>query len=357
MAIMKILDLYIARYFFKFFFIVLAIPGILFSFFELVSQLESVGKGTYSVEDALAFVLLTLPGRLQDLLPMTVLLGGIISLGVLSDRSELLAMQASGISIRRISAPVMASCMVIMFFSLVAGETVVPGLEQKARNLRFQAFAGNAVKPVRHGFWARFHDSFIHVENVGDNGTVSGVDIFEYDEMDRLRKVVHANSARIFKDRWILEDVIVKHMEGDKIRAEAMHSLVLNGFLNPEQVSALELPPTALSTLELLQYISALEKSGQSVRHYALALWKKFSLPFTTAAMALLSLTFVFGPVREMGAGLRMTAGSFVGIALYFGQQLVTDIGTFFDLPPFVIAFTPTVVVATMAILRLRRVL
>ncbi len=352
---MKILDLYIARYFFRFFFIVLAIPGILFSFFELLSQLESVGKGTYSVEDALMFVLLTLPGRLQDLLPMTVLLGGIISLGVLSDRNELLAMQASGISIQRISAPVMVSCVVIMSFSLIAGETVIPGLEQEARNLRFQALAGNAVKPVRHGFWARFHDSFIHVEKVGDRGIVSGVDIFEYDRTDRLRKVVHASSAKIFKDRWILGDVIVKHMEGDRIRTEAMYSLVLNGFLNPEQVSALELPPTALSTMELIQYITALEKSGQSARHYTLALWKKFSLPFTTAAMALLSLTFVFGPVREMGAGLRITAGSFVGIALYLGQQLITNIGTFLDLPSSVVAFTPTVVVAAIATVRLRR--
>ena len=354
---MKTLDIYIGRHFLKFFFIVLAVPGILFSFFELLSQLESVGRGTYSINDAVRFVLLTLPGRLQDLMPMTVLLAGIISLGMLADRHELLAMEASGMSVSRISAPVLAACLFLMLVSVGAGEVIIPGLEQKARDLRFQALSGGNVTPVRHGFWARSHDSFIHTESVSEQGTAEEISIFKFDEKTRIRAFIHAKSARISADRWILNDVQIKTIRGVEIKTEKVPSLELDAFLTSEQVSALEIPPVYLSTTELLQYISAIEKSGQNAEHYKLALWQKLSLPLTTAAMALLSLTFVFGPVREIGAGLRITVGAFAGIALYFGQQLVTHIGTFLDLPAFLTALIPAIAVGCLAALRLRRLL
>ncbi len=353
---MKILDVYLAKYFLKFFLIVLAVPGILFSFFELLSQLESVGQGTYSTGNAVQFVLLTLPGRLQDLMPMTVLLAGIIALGMLADRHELLAMEASGISVSRISAPVLATCLVLMFVSAAAGEIVIPSLEQKARNMRFQAISGGSnVTPVKQGFWARFHNSFIHTESVGENGTVAGISIFKYNDQAQMKAFIHAESARILSDRWVLKNVTRKIIRGTEITTEVIPSLELRGFLSTEQVAALEVSPISLSTPELIQYISALEKSGQNPRHYKLALWQKLSLPLTTAAMALLSLTFVFGPVREIGAGLRITIGAFTGIALYFGQQLVTHIGTFLDLPAFVIALIPAAAVGSIAVMRLRK--
>jgi len=355
---MKTLDIYIGKQFLKFFFIVLAVPGILFSFFELLSQLESVGQGSYRIADAMIFVLLTLPGRLLDLMPMTVLLGGIISLGMLADRNELLAMEASGMSVFRISAPVMAACLLLMAVSSASGEIVIPGLEQKARNMRFQALSGGAVKPVKHGFWARFQGSFVHVKSVGENGAATGIDIFGFDKnTTRMKIFLHAESAHILEDRWILKNVIRKSINGTEISTASLPSVSLEGFLNPGQVSALEFPPACLSIPELLQYINALEKSGQNARHYTLALWQKFSLPITTAAMALLSLTFVFGPVREMGAGLRITIGSFAGIALYFGQQLVTHIGTFVDLPSCIIAMTPAAAVGAMAAQRFRKLI
>ncbi len=353
---MKILDLYIGRHFIKIFFVVMAIPGILFSFFELLSQLDAVGRGTYTTGDALLYVVLTLPGRLQELMPMTTLLGGIVALGMLADRSELLAMEASGISVFRISAPVMCVCLVLMLLSAVAGEVVVPGLEQEARALRFQALSGGGVTPVRHGFWARFHDSFIHVESIGDHGTAAGIDIFEFDPDCRMQAFVHAESARILENAWVMKDCTKKTIKGIEIDTEHIDAFTLEGFLNPEQVSSLELPPERLSTPDLIQYIEALKKSGQNAEHYSLALWRKLSLPLTTAAMALLSLGFVFGSTREMGAGLRITVGSFVGIALYLGEQLVTQIGTFLDLPSFVVAMAPAAAVAALAAVRLKRI-
>ena len=62
---------------------------VLFSLFELLSQLDEVGKGSYQMSDAFIFVALTLPKRLLDLMPISTLLGGIIALGLLADHGNL----------------------------------------------------------------------------------------------------------------------------------------------------------------------------------------------------------------------------------------------------------------------------
>ena len=85
---MRTLDRYIARTFLAACLLIMAVLAVLLSLFELIAQLEDVGRGGYGLGSALLFVLLTLPGRLLDLLPVATLLGGIVALGLLNDRDR-----------------------------------------------------------------------------------------------------------------------------------------------------------------------------------------------------------------------------------------------------------------------------
>ena len=99
---MKTIDRYIGSSFLRSFGLVVIILVVLFSFLELLSQLNDVGKGNYLVEDVFLFIGLTLPRRMLDLMPISTLLGSVVALGLLADHGELLAMQAGGISVQRI---------------------------------------------------------------------------------------------------------------------------------------------------------------------------------------------------------------------------------------------------------------
>ena len=92
---MKTLDRYLSSSFFRGFFLVVLVLVSLFSFLELVTQLDDVGKGNFQPVDAFIFVGLTLPKRIIDMLPISALLGGIIGLGMLAERGELIAMRAA----------------------------------------------------------------------------------------------------------------------------------------------------------------------------------------------------------------------------------------------------------------------
>ena len=62
------------------FLLVLGVLVTLFSFIELLGQINDIGKGDYQVGDAFLFVALTIPRRAVDLMPVSMLLGSIVSL-------------------------------------------------------------------------------------------------------------------------------------------------------------------------------------------------------------------------------------------------------------------------------------
>ena len=79
-------------------------------------------------------------------------------------------------------------------------------------------------------------------------------------------------------------------------------------------------------------------------------------MPLGTGAMALLALSFVFGPTRGVGAGYRVALGTFVGIVLYFFDQMSIQWGLLLNLSPALTALAPFVLIGAVAGLRLRRI-
>ena len=337
---------------------IIGILLVLFSFFELLSQLNDIGKGSYQISDAFVFICLTLPRRMLDLMPISTLLGGIIALGLLADRRELLAMQAGGVSARRICLSMLATGSILMLATLVLAELVVPPMDELARTRRSLALSDSGVTVTKQGFWARRGNSYIHVGKTLYGGAAAEVDIFETDAAGRLQEFTHAREANIKEnDQWLLRGITLKTFTEQEITTRQVASLALDSFLSSDQVDILELPASSLSAADLYRYIQAMEESGQNADRYALALWRKLSLPLTTGAMILLVLPFIFGSSRKVTAGKRIVVGSFVGIALFFADQLAVHLGLLLSLNPMITAMAPVVLICAIAGWQLRRTL
>ncbi len=65
----------------------------MFSFFDLINELDSLGRGNYGINNMLVFVLLSVPGHIYEVVPVAVLLGMMYSLGTLGGNSELIVMR------------------------------------------------------------------------------------------------------------------------------------------------------------------------------------------------------------------------------------------------------------------------
>lgn len=354
---MRTLDLYIGRSFLRYFIFIAAILLILFSLLELISQLDDVGKGSYQLPDAILFVALTLPKRLLDLMPISTLLGGLLALGMMADHGELVAMEASGISTRRIGGAALATGMVLMALAGILAELVVPGMEQMARNSRAQALSKTDITLTRQGFWARTSDSYVHVDKMLDHGLAADISLFRFDKIGRLQSFIHAENGWLGNDgSWNLTGITEKIITDNEVTTRRRQTFTLEFILSADQVRILELPPYSLSAPDLVRYIDALRQSGQNPDQYIIALWRKFTIPLTTGAMVLLSLSFVFGSTRNISAGYRITSGTLLGIVLYFSDQILIQWGMLLNLPPGITAVLPVLLISGIAFARLRNV-
>jgi lipopolysaccharide export system permease protein len=348
---MKILDLYIGRSFARHFLLVLFIIGFLFSLFEFFSQLDDVGTGYYQLKEALSYVFLTLPGRILDLIPECILLGGIVTLGLLSDNNELLAMQASGISVHRICWSVMTAALFPMLVFGFLGEFVVPQMEQHARTRRLAALADADISFAKNGFWARKGAFFIHVRRIQPGGIPTNVDIFEWNPEGRLQEFTHARQAVIAEGRrWVLADIEQKTFSNQGVASRNLDSISLGELLSAEQMTIQELPPETLSFSDLYEYTKILRERGQNADQYKMVFWQKVTTPLSTVAMVLVSFTFVFGPIRGITAGHRIMKGSIVGVVLHFFNQSVGHLGLILTLNPVITTITPSVLVIGLSL-------
>ena len=353
---MKLLEIYIARIFLKYFVLVLMIPGVLFSLFELISQLDKAGKGTFTILDATYVVILTAPERFIGLIPIATFLGALSAIGRLSDRGELVAMESAGMSVLGISKAVTLAWLVIAVVSLTIGEFAVPSLAQKAAAVRLKADSSKELTYTQGGFWAKRDYTFIHVGNIAKEGA-EHVSIYQFDSSGSLRTYITAPSALLNKDYWLLQDVTIKEVRALETITRHLNMLKVPSFLNKKDVRALELLPEELSSWDLWSYIQALRKGGQNPNHFILAFWRKFSSPMFALCLAMLATAFVFTSARRGSMGTRVAAGLVVGLIFYFFDQITMQLGLLWGLNPVVTAFIPVTASATGAAIQIKKAL
>jgi lipopolysaccharide export system permease protein len=353
---MKTIDRYIASHTIWGVLSVLFLFVILFSFLELLAQINDIGKGNYQMLDVFVFTGFTVPKRIVDLMPVSILLGSIVALGLLADHNELTAMQAAGISVGRICRSVLSAGALLLLTVFVLAEFLAPPMEQYARIRRSKAIYGQGILLTKSGFWARHGHSFVHVGKIYSGGMVADVEIFEHDNQGRLNSFIHAREATVLdNNQWLLTGIEQIVFSEQGIKTQNPPSLMLNSFLSLEQVGILELPPASLSISDLYKFVQGLRQRGQNAQRYALAFWQKLSLPVTNLVMVMLSLAFIFGPTRTITAGRRIAAASMVGIALYLAYQIIGHLGLLFELPPAVTTLTPVLAVLGVALKMLGR--
>src|SRR5258707_12922303 len=86
--------------------LVLAALIALFGFFDLIRELDDLGRGSYRINAMLAYVALTLPSHAYVLLPAAGLIVTLFALARMSEHSEITVMRTSGLSVRHVPAHV-----------------------------------------------------------------------------------------------------------------------------------------------------------------------------------------------------------------------------------------------------------
>ncbi|MBX9764004.1 MAG: LPS export ABC transporter permease LptG [Pseudomonadaceae bacterium] len=325
--------------------------ALLFAFIDELSDVED----SYGLFDALWYVLLTAPRRLYEMLPMAALIGCLIGLGSLASNSELTIMRAAGVSIGRIVWAVMKPMLVLMLAGVLIGEYLAPYTENQAQASRAMAQGGGDAQSAKRGLWHRQGQEYVHINAVQPNGVLFGVTRYQFDENRRMQSASFARRAQYQGDHWLLEDVATTHFRERSSEVIKQDSERWNIELTPQLLGTVVLAPEALSITGLWGYIHYLAEQGLNNSQYWLSFWTKVLQPLVTAALVLMAISFIFGPLRSVTLGQRVFTGVLVGFVFRIAQDLLGPSSLVFGFSPLFAVLLPAAICALAGFWMLRR--
>lgn len=341
----KVLDRYIGKTIFNTIMMTLFMLVSLSGIIKFVEQLRKTGQGVYTALDAGYYTLLSVPKDIEIFFPMAALLGALLGLGTLAQRSELVVMQASGFTRLQIALAVMKTAIPLVLLTMAIGEFVAPQGEQMARNYRAQQLYGGSLVSTQDGMWAKDGNNFIFISVIKGSNEMDGVSIYTFNDQQRLLSVRYAASAVWNQDKklWQLSQVDESNLTDTK---QITGSRRLNGEwktnLTPDKLGVVALDPDALSISGLYSYSKYLKQSGQESGRYLLNMWSKIFQPLSVAVMMLMALSFIFGPLRSVSMGVRVVTGISFGFLFYVLDQIFGPLSLVYGLPPVLGAILPS---------------
>lgn len=353
-------------------FVLIAFLG-LFAFFDLVAELSEVGKNGYRIEQAAIIVLLGLPGRAYELLPIAALIGTIYALAQLASHSEFTILRVAGLSTSHAARLVLMPGLILVALTYVIGELVTPRAETETQHFRASIARGTMAQGFRTGLWlkdsgkAADGTSLVRFVNIGDvksDNSLSRVKIYEFDNTLHLKTISFASVADFLPpNSWRLRNVVEtvfadanKDGSPQHIDVEHLPELTWRSELNPEILGVLLLSPDRMAATDLGQYIRHLEDNRQTANRYQIAFWKKIIYPFAVLVMMALALPFAYLHVRAGGVSLKIFSGIMIGIGFYLLNSLFSHLGLLNTWPPLFTASLPSALALAAALVALRYV-
>ena len=340
---MKIYKRHLAREIYSSVMLVLAAFLMLFAFFDLIHELESLGKGSYQLRQMLLFVLLTQPGHVYELMPIAVLIGTLYALTVLARHSEITVLRASGLSTAEILVTLLQVGLAFVLLTFIVGDFIAPPAERAAKEIRVAAISDVVGQEFKTGLWVKDDLSFINVKTVRPDTSLEGVRIYEFDKKQVLRSISEAKrGVYVPPGKWRLTEVSQTHFEKDRAVVSFLPEAIWQSAINPEILGVLLVMPERMSVASLYRYIQHLRENQVKTQRYEIAMWKKAVYPLAAWVMMVLALPFAYLQDRMGAVSLKMFTGIMLGIGFHMLNGLFSNLGAINSWPPYFSAMTPS---------------
>ncbi|HVX65634.1 MAG TPA: LptF/LptG family permease, partial [Bryobacteraceae bacterium] len=273
----------------------------------------------------------------------------LVTFGVMSKNNEVTAFKATGVSLYRLSMPVLLASLVLSG-GLFAFDysSVLPEANRRQEPIRDE-IKGRApqtyLRPDRKCIKGQGERIYYYKYFDPHTAMMAGVHVFEFSQNPyRLKRHIAAERARWEPalDTWIFEDGWSRDF---KTRVESTGQ-VFKAVTFPE----LNEPPgyflkeviqdKQMNSTQLAAYIQELGQSGFDTVHLRIQLQKKFSVPLFAFIMALISIPFAFlTGSRGAMAGVGVSLG--IAVAYWAIGQLFEQVGNVNQLPAALAAWSP----------------
>ena len=357
----KLVDRYVGRAASLGILLVWCAMTVLFLIFNLLDELRST-QNDYTTADVFWFTALTIPRMAYQVFPVSALLGALVGVGGLAAGNELVAFRTSGISRVRLAGAALAGTMFITVPVVIMGEYVAPAAEQQARAFRLTEIVGQAIIGGTRGMWLRDGPDIVNIQMpllYADRGQQSvefnDVVIYNFSAETDLDSITRAESASHDGSNWTLENISEIGFDESGASVTRAERRAWATEVRPELLDSAVTRPKLLSIRSLWEYIEYLGENGLDDQIYQAAFWEKVLYPLSVIALVLAGMPFVFGQARSQAVGVRLFFGMSLGGLFMIVSRAAQKFGNVYDLPSVLTISIPILLLATAAILVLRR--
>lgn len=339
--------------------------------FSYLSELDSLDD-SYTMGQAIKYIFYRSPYFLEQFIPTGALLGAVVGLGLLANKSELVVMRAAGVSVYRIVSWVLQPALIFVLLALAINQFVLPASNQLAKEIN-DSDSRSLVTSVR-GYWTvqpRFGSSengdakpdgsdILYIDYADVQGNIGEVKRWHLDNSGNLQTAVHADDGQYigrepldsadskpseqYRYEWQLNNMtkLTINQGFDSSQAIAPSDTLSLPFA-PESVYLLTRKAEDLSLTQLYEHRQFMRQQGQRSLSHELAFWQKLLSPLSILSLVIVACSFVFGSLRTHSLGLRIVVALLFGLLFSYVQDLVGFVSLATGFSPLLMVLLPII--------------
>ena len=355
----KKLDWYIIKKFIGTYLFTLLIVILVVIIFDLSEKIDKFAEHSVPIKEIVfeyygGFI----PWILNSFSPLFTFLAAIFFTSQLASHSEIVAMLAGGISMKRILAPYMASAAVIAAFTMFLGMVVIPPANKVRLDFENKYVRQkDAVSSQRNIHYQIAPGEFVYVEQFSTWSNTAYRFTLEKIEDNRVLSKVSAESATwdSLSRGWRLNNCFIRDFYGESSEMvevmpmrDTVIGLVADDFYRRKNYVE------SITQKELNEYIKLQEMRGDSaIKLSKIEKHNRIAMPFSAFVLSVIAVAL---SSRKKRGGLGVNIG--IGLALSFIYILFMRFSQMFvltDTLPVVIAiWMPNIVFSVIALLLYR---
>ncbi len=315
------IDRYLVRYFFVSFFVVAVAIGFTIVVINMVEELRDFIDHSVPIVDILQYYVYFGGWVVKAFFPVFVLLAALFSISMLARKNEILAMKASGLSLYRISWPLLVVAVFLSAGHFYYSEYIFPPANKK--RLEIKEFT--IEKRSKHRYqqvtnvYRQIEPGYFYTIGTFNVDRYEGKDLKVYRTTDNRLSQITTASRIVFTDHeWFAENGVVRSFDDSAHESFTEFSRVSLPDIKdkPADLGRRMGKPEDMGLEELRSYIDLMKRTGGPYVREAIDLRLKFSYPLASFIVILISIPFASNP-RRGGIAVSFAVGALIAL-IYF---------------------------------------
>jgi lipopolysaccharide export system permease protein len=357
----SIIDRYISKLFLGFF-----VGGLVVfvTLFVTVDFMTNMVRANAAPAALVEYYLLYIPSIIYQMLPVGCLLGTVFTLGSMSRNHELVALFSSGMSLARISTPILVLVVLISSAGFWINDRVLPIANQRKNYVYYvkivkQPGLYSTVKTDR--IWYRSGNVLFNIKTLqAEKNAAQGLTMYYFNSSWQLIQMITAKDVKLQGSTWNL-GVGTVTLFTNASNVPLTQDYKTKTITVSEDVAELQKSSQSTDTLSLVElkhFINRNKEAGLETLRYEVDYHAKFSFALAAFVMSFLGIPFSVSRARAGSAAFSIGITIVLAFLYWAAYSSGITLGRYGVLPPLIAVWVPNLAMIALSaffLFRLKR--